>query len=70
MQPKPYGHATARVACNLKYYRYECNIPANIMEKTIILMIKYHQLYKLYFNINHYILIRVKHPLQLDQDTI
>ncbi|MBZ7400085.1 hypothetical protein FMJ20_25295 [Klebsiella grimontii] len=33
-------------------------------------MIKYHQLYKLYFNINHYILIRVKHPLQLDQDTI
>ncbi|AEG96241.1 hypothetical protein D0N43_09985 [Klebsiella aerogenes] len=33
-------------------------------------MIKCHQLYKLYFNINHYILIVVKHPLQLDQDTI
>ncbi|QCC94017.1 hypothetical protein E7735_02380 [Enterobacter cloacae] len=33
-------------------------------------MIKYHQTHKLYFNISHYILIVVKHPLQPDQDTI
>ncbi|TBL61159.1 hypothetical protein EYY97_11850 [Hafnia paralvei] len=33
-------------------------------------MIKYHQIHKLYFNINHYILILVKHLLQLNQDTI
>lgn len=70
MQPKSYRHETTRATCNLKYYRYECNIRAKILDEKIIMMIKYHQTHKLYFNISHYILIVVKHPLQPDQDTI